>query len=278
MVTRCGREVGGQRQQAAADAARSRAARSSAGVPEDFRIRTLAPRDPSRSTVNSKSTWPREARSSAGLRHDPVPVDLVLEVVDPGGEVRALGVEEERAHLLARAAGPRPTPAPIAGRGAARGRAATTRSTGAARGRRPAAPRPRPRAGVPDRRERQPDPRAAGLPSAGGRARPGAAARRSGPGFRAVPRRLGAASWSRSAARAELASGALRDGAARALMRSPRRRRRRGGAASGRGLGEADGRGARRIGGMSTEPGAARPASGTAAGSGRRDAPYAFAG
>src|SRR6266851_3938099 len=38
-----------------------------------------------------------------GLRHEPVPVDLVLEMVDPDREVRAFRIEEERPHLLARA-------------------------------------------------------------------------------------------------------------------------------------------------------------------------------
>src|SRR5512134_1534321 len=32
--------------------------------------------------------------------HDPVAIDLVLEVIDPGSEVRPLRVEEEGAHLL----------------------------------------------------------------------------------------------------------------------------------------------------------------------------------
>ena len=43
----------------------------------------------------------RGRRRATDWRHDPVPVDLVLEVVDPGREVRALRVEEERPHLLA---------------------------------------------------------------------------------------------------------------------------------------------------------------------------------
>ena len=56
---------------------------------------------PSRSTVNSKSTWPRKPKESR-LRHDPVAVDLVLPLVDPGGEVGALRIEGQTTHLSLR--------------------------------------------------------------------------------------------------------------------------------------------------------------------------------
>ena len=95
MVTRGGAEVGRKGQEAPGqDRVRGRLVQR--GVPDFTSLRPVTL--PSRSTVNSRSTAPDPGGAPPG--DHPVPVDLVLEPVEPDGEVRALGVEEQRSHLL----------------------------------------------------------------------------------------------------------------------------------------------------------------------------------